>query len=239
MFVAIVAIVLAAVLLPKEIIGGRLYDYMVAGILIVALLETAHTRRHAIISLALGVPAVGLRLLTAHTPDSVQTNSPALILSILFLLFLIWNLLRDLLVGDRLTSERVFGALTAYICIGMLFALLYAHIQYLDPGSFHVPDHMRTAGASEEALMMPVFTYFSFVTLTTLGYGDIAPISEQARTIAWFEAFIGQIYLAVMVGGLVGVFFAEAAQQAARASFGRGRDRRDGEAADGDSDTGE
>jgi hypothetical protein len=238
MFFAFVVIIVAAVLLPEELIGGRLYDYMVAAILIVALVETTRTRRNAIIALVVGLPAIGARLVAANTPDSVSTNSPAVVLSMLFFAFLIWNLVRDLLVGERDTSERVFGALTAYLCMGILFALLYAHIQYLNPESFKIADHLITEATSQESLMMPVFTYFSFVTLTTLGYGDVTPITEQARTIAWFEAFIGQIYLAVMVGGLVGVFFAEAAQQASRALFGRDRDRADGAAADG-TDTGD
>ena len=76
----------------------------------------------------------------------------------------------------------------------------------------------------EKNMMMPVFTYFSFVTLTTLGYGDFVPLTEHTRSLAWIEAMLGQLYLAVLVGGLVGVYFAEAANQAARASFRGGRD---------------
>lgn len=211
MFASISTIILAAVLLPEEIIGGRLYDYMIAAILVVALVETTQTRRDAVIALAVGVPAIAVRLISAHTADRAAINSPALVLSAVFFAFLIWRLLKDLLVGDRATSERVFGALTAYLCIGILFALLYAHIFFFDPDAFRLPEHLKAAGDASEPMMMPVFTYFSFVTFTTLGYGDIVPISEQARTIAWFEAFIGQIYLAVMVGGLVGVFFSERA----------------------------
>ena len=212
MFLSVVTIILVAVLLPEKTIGGRLYDYMVAAILIVTLVETTRSRRHTYVALAVGLPAVCVRLATAHIEDSAVTNSTVLVLTILFFAFLIWNLLHDLLVGDRCTSERVFGALTAYLCIGILFSLLFAHIEFMDPGSFSVPDHLAVAVDAGESRLMPLFTYFSFVTLTTLGYGDIVPISEHARTIAWFEAFIGQIYLAVMVGGLVGVFFSERAK---------------------------
>jgi len=216
MFFAMAAILVAAVVLPEEIIGGRLYDYMVTGILLVALVETTRSRRHGIIALLFGVPAIGARLAFSYSDDTVAINSTVLGLSALFFAFLIWNLLRDLLMGHRSTSERVFGALTAYLCIGILFALIFAHIQYRDPEAFRIPEYLLPGSTQSEALMVPVFTYFSFVTMTTLGYGDVVPITEQARSIAWMEAIIGQLFLAVMVGGLVGIFFADAAQRAGR-----------------------
>ena len=58
-------------------------------------------------------------------------------------------------------------------------------------------------------MQLPTFTYFSFVTMTTLGYGDITPVTENARTLAWLEALIGQLYLAVMVAGFVAVHISE------------------------------
>jgi len=63
--------------------------------------------------------------------------------------------------------------------------------------------------ASEESSQLNVFTYFSFVTMTTLGYGDVTPISEHARTLAWLEALLGQLYLAVMVAGFVAMHISE------------------------------
>ena len=61
----------------------------------------------------------------------------------------------------------------------------------------------------QEANLFPLFTYFSFVTLSTLGYGDISPIAEHARTLCWFEALLGQLYLAVMVAGFVAMHISE------------------------------
>lgn len=224
MFVTMVAIITAAVLLPEQIIGGRLYDFMVAGILFVALLETARSRRRTLVALAVGVPAIAVRLYFSYVEDSAASNVTVLALSAVFLAFLIWAFLRDLLAGERDTSERVFAALTAYLCIGLLFALIYAHIYFRDPSAFRVPDGLVPTGGGSESLTVPSFTYFSFVTLTTLGYGDFVPLSEQARSLAWLEAIIGQLYLAVMVGGLVGVFFAEATKQAGRATFHAGQE---------------
>ena len=71
------------------------------------------------------------------------------------------------------------------------------------PGSFHLPDTLETANKLEEALLGNFF-YHSFVTLTTLGYGDIQPKSQPARFFCIIEAIIGQFYLVVIVAGIVG-----------------------------------
>jgi hypothetical protein len=227
MFFAIVIVIVAAVLLPEQVIGGRLYDYMVALILIIAVIETTATPRTRLLGLIIGIPAIGARLVYAESVDSNVFGGGVLLLNAVFFVFLIWNLLRDLLKGDRSTSERVFGALMAYLCIGVVFALIYAHAFYRDPGCFRIPADLIPEGPYTEAMMMPVFTYFSFVTMTTLGYGDFVPLTEHTRSLAWIEAMIGQLYLAVMVGGLVGVAFAEATKQAPIASWGGKRNDTD------------
>lgn len=104
-----------------------------------------------------------------------------------------------------MTSEKIFGALCAYLFIGVTFALLYAHIEFRQPGvyAFSVPNQVALDSASSEVGLVPIFIYYSFVTLTTLGYGDITPLTDAARTLAWIEALLGQLYLAVMVAGFV------------------------------------
>jgi hypothetical protein len=76
-------------------------------------------------------------------------------------------------------------------------------MEFRQPGSFATSQEVFEADARQESNLFPLFTYFSFVTLTTLGYGDITPVAEHARTLAWFEALVGQLYLAVMVAGFV------------------------------------
>lgn len=132
-------------------------------------------------------------------------NTTLVTVTALFLGFLIWNLLHDLARSDRRTSERIFGALCAYVFIGLLFAAVYTHMEFRQPGTFSLPQAATLEGLARESSLFPIFTYFSFVTLTTLGYGDITPVAEHARTLAWFEALVGQLYLAVMVAGFVAV----------------------------------
>jgi hypothetical protein len=81
-------------------------------------------------------------------------------------------------------------------------------IEGFRPGSFDISPKLVTGG--EVARPLPhVLTYFSFVTLTTVGYGDISPVSSATRTFAWIEAITGQFYLAVIVAGLVSLLVAK------------------------------
>jgi hypothetical protein len=208
-FVALIAVILVDALAPNAFARGRLADLMVAAVLLAALFETVRSRHNPIWAMALGVPAVVVRLVAAFRPDTTAQNTTVLSLTAVFFVFLIWNLLHDLNEGDRSTSEKIFGALCAYVFIGLLFALIFAHLEYRDPGSFYISNDLLAERAANESSQLNIFTYFSFVTMTTLGYGDITPISEHARTLAWLEALIGQLYLAVMVAGFVAVHFGE------------------------------
>ncbi len=108
------------------------------------------------------------------------------------------------------TADTVFGGICGYLLIGLVWSSIFSIIEHLTPGAF-VIDGVAVSGLSEPTpgrRTFPQLTYFSFVTLTTLGYGDVAPITPQARTLSWLEAGAGQIYLAVLVARLVGLHIA-------------------------------
>jgi hypothetical protein len=212
-FIALLVVTLVDALAPDVFARGRFADLMVAAVLVAALIETVRARRNAVAALLLGVPAIALRVTSAFTVDSMPMNTTVVSVTIVFIGFLIWNLLHDLAKGDRPTNERIFGALCAYVFIGLLFALIYAHMEYRQPGSFATSQALFAEDALVEANLFPIFTYFSFVTLTTLGYGDISPIAEHARTLAWFEALVGQLYLAVMVAGFVAIHISQSMKE--------------------------
>jgi len=104
-------------------------------------------------------------------------------------------LLAQVFRSGRVTHVRIQGAIAAYLLLGSAYAHGYHIAEILHPGSFSVP----TGGM----LSAVDWTYFSFVTLTTVGYGDITPLQPIARTLAVGEALSGQLYLAVMIARLV------------------------------------
>ena len=99
--------------------------------------------------------------------------------------------------------ERLASALSLYLLFGLIFALVFAVIAELLPGSFHF-----SAARSTDSAIRPLadMIYFSYVTLATLGYGDIVPLSPSAKGLAILEAIVGQIYLVVVVARLVSLY---------------------------------
>lgn len=110
------------------------------------------------------------------------------------------SLLQYITESETVTRNVLFSAMVAYLMLGILFSFIYNCIFILEPASFELPAAMAT--------QMWVFIYFSFVTLTTLGYGDISPLTELSGAVAIVEAIIGQFYLVVVVAWLVGMHVA-------------------------------
>ncbi len=120
-------------------------------------------------------------------------------LGILALAFLAALLLRQVFREGPITSDRIQGAIAVYLLLGVIWGLGYQTLDVLLPGSIQVPG---TRGGSLHVLNHTLM-YFSFVTLTTLGYGDITPVHPFARSVAMAEALVGQLYPAILIGRLV------------------------------------
>jgi Ion channel len=105
------------------------------------------------------------------------------------------------LARPTVTVQSIFGALSAYMILGLMFAALYAAIQHLGGGGFF---------AQGQPADTQTFQYFSFTTLTTLGYGDFTAAGSGGRAIAVLEALTGQVFLATLVARLVAAFRAPA-----------------------------
>lgn len=103
----------------------------------------------------------------------------------------------------RLTIDGIFATVAAYLMVALLFAQLYLLMLTWNPDSFALP---VAAADRPSHLLQNDMTYFSLVTLATVGYGDILPRSETARMMAMIEAVVGQFYVAVVVAAFVGMF---------------------------------
>jgi len=96
------------------------------------------------------------------------------------------------------TRHRIHGAVCAYLLFGLMWAAAYAFVALVVPQPFSGATH-----AGDSQALIAHFVYFSFVTLTTVGYGDIAAVHPLARTLVTMEALTGQLYPAIIIGGLV------------------------------------
>jgi hypothetical protein len=151
---------------------------------------------------------IGIILAASELVISVANAvRPALVFQLLsrgiavaFCALSLWFVLRHIFRENRIDANRIIGAVCAYLLLGILLAILNMFVYQLVPDSFlGIPDSLE----DERSLDL---IYYSFVTMTTLGYGDIAPVGPLARALAYFGAIAGQFYLAILVGMAVGQF---------------------------------
>jgi len=167
--------------------------------------------RHGVrLALLLGLPAVvgGLLALVWDEPSTIVV-ALTFVFTLGFLVAVIVILQRHIMTSDRVSGDTLRGAVCIYVLLGIGWAIVYRFVGFLEPNAFSIADHFVDQGRS-----LALHFYFSFVTLTSLGYGDISPISPLARTLAWLEALTGQIYVALSVARLVSMYIADRGNRA-------------------------
>jgi len=181
--------------------GSYLLALILTAVLFAAVYVMSHNKRVLIITSALMAPVLVLRwildFVTFHEVLLLLFDIFAVVFFLYFLIFLAKMILKE----TAITLDVVLGAVCVYLLIGLTWGIAYRIIFLLLPHAFHVPAFMVVTRERP-----PDFIYYSFVTLTTLGYGDITPVAVFARTLSWFEAVLGQIYLTVFIARFVGIY---------------------------------
>lgn len=189
-------------------------------VLLPALLSLLDDRRLRVVAVMAGIPVMLLVVISnlvpaagLHVPRVVARAGTAA-----YMLLVVFAILRLLVTTIEVTLDEVVGAFVGYLMVGVLFSELYCVALMLDPQAISgdaddtpvAAAAVTESGSSNPDLRIGMerwnrAQYFSFVTLTTVGYGDLHPRTPLARILAVFEAITGQFYLAVMVAGLVGI----------------------------------
>ncbi len=168
-------------------------------------------RHHALSMLAAGIVIFSLTLgsVIAHR-EWIPFQLGA---QILFLSYMLWVVMRAVFSAKVVTGDILCGAVCAYLLTGVVAGLVFVEIEFFVPGSFRVSNWGSSAAAQQASFINDPgwLLYFSFVTLTTVGYGDVLPDSSIARSASVAVAVIGQILLMVMIARLVGINVVQAA----------------------------
>jgi hypothetical protein len=167
-------------------------------------------RRRNIMAWALAVPAIAQRFMIPFVPSHSLYLSGAILWLLLFG-YITWNELRAVLRQREVTREVISMSISTYLLMGLTWGLFYLVLHDLQPNAFS----FGTAGPTTEQQSIPVLIYFSLTTLSTIGFGDITPITLQARYTAVAEGITGQFYLAILVARLVGIQMSQSASQIA------------------------
>jgi hypothetical protein len=157
-----------------------------------------------VVALLLAIPMFGGRWANYFYTDPVLLEIDYSF-GAMFFLFNAITISSYVLRQKNVTHDMIFGAVCGYLLVGVSWAFTYSFLAFFEPESFS----MAASGPTNEGDVLPDFFYYSFVTLTTLGYGDITPVGPFARSLSTLEAIIGQIYLTVLVARLVGVHISQ------------------------------
>ena len=201
----VLTIILLSLLLFRPLLPSAVIDSIfLPTIIVAAWLAGGKTRRGLIVTVILGLVAFGLLVfdIVAHEKLRTMMHQPrGLIVGAIVLFLFIYCggvILHSLFKAERVFVNEIIGTFNIYLIMGYAWSYAYLILELFSPGSFlpldSVPPHSVR------------FIYFSFITLTTVGFGDTIPATPLAETLVIFEAIIGQFYVAVVVAYLVAMY---------------------------------
>ena len=204
MLAALLFFLVASPLLAQVVAVSLLLDIGLTAVLLTGIYVISGNPRFAVVGVALALP------MFATTWAPTLAASPAVVVvsdccGAVLLGMLCAVILRHVFTARKVSFDIVLGSFVGYLLAALAWAFAYKIIAGFDAGAFAFPDAMPDDRRF-------IFSYFSFVTITTLGYGDITPLSGPARAFAMGEAIVGQMYLVVLVSRLVGLHTAQAAR---------------------------
>ena len=176
------------------------FSLLIAAVLLLVFEDKEH--RRALIALA---TAAFLGVWTSHWLGGLGSRMllvTAHLVAACFFSFAMYGILRAIL-AKQASGDAIFGAVCGYLLLGIIWTLLYSAAETAFPGSFclRASDGTQVMSARPDRCTL---SYYSFITLATVGYGDVTPTTQLTQTLAWMEAITGQFYLAILVAGLVG-----------------------------------
>jgi hypothetical protein len=205
MLLALILLIVVHPLVHEALTARVLVDVLLTFVFFAAFLVIFPQRHLQLVAVVLGLPT-----LAGAWTEYVVPGLPRLpllisfhVCAVLMLGFTVAVILQTIHSAEEVTQDSVYGAFCGYLLVGVVFGHLYCILEALAPGSFHtIPE--AAAQLRDDRHCLSLLTYFSLVTLTSVGYGDIIPGSSASRALAVAEAIMGQFYIAVLISELIG-----------------------------------
>ncbi|NLX48482.1 MAG: two pore domain potassium channel family protein [Methanospirillum sp.] len=195
-------LLLAAVpLAVTRSVPGLAVDIALNLVLLSGILSMRRERALLGVALLLGVPALVSRWVVALLPSGSPDLLTVLVPVSFFAFFTVF-LLRAVVTADTVTGDVIAGALSVYLLLGLTWSFVYQAVAMVDPGAFSLGAAFAAAGPAD----WNDWIYYSFITLATVGYGDITAVAPSAQFFAYAEAVTGVLYVAVLVAQLVSAY---------------------------------
>ena len=195
LFATQVSLVVLFPYLAKPGLSTIIFRLLSALVFVAAVYAVSDKRRQWITGLFLAVPAAVLNAWVTFHPGSSALAVLSLVSTLIFLGFTMIVLLRAVLRTETVTRDTIYGALSVYFLMAFVWGIAYLLLETLEPGGLSM-DSVRHPNHRVDRFDC---MFYSFVTLTSLGYGDMVPISAQCRSLSILEAVSGIMYVAVLV----------------------------------------
>jgi voltage-gated potassium channel len=218
LLVAIIGLIVVRAVLGDSVAAPLLFSFAMLAVVLVALYTIqvdelvgdreallVERRRRTIAGWTLAIAATFERVMVWIAPSHTLYVTGAFCY-LIFFAYITFQLLRGVLRQRDITRETISMSISVYLLMGLTWGFLFALIYDRHPQAFSFAG--STTPLSERTIF-PTLTYFSFTTLSTIGYGDIAPVMMQARYAAVAEGITGQFYLAILVARLVGIYMSQ------------------------------
>jgi hypothetical protein len=189
--------------------GGVRFSILLSLVLIAAIYVNSVRRWLLIVGVLIGgsaIAATAAGQATGSEPAILIARSLGLALLGMTTLLMLNTLMHE----ERVSRDTIIGGICVYLLFGLCFAMAHLVAFSLDPGALLRDGMPLEQAVGDASARSASILYFSFVTLTTLGFGDIAPVGELTETLTIAEAIIGQLYVAIFIARLVGLYIAGA-----------------------------
>lgn len=202
LLVALVVLLMVVPLFEGYLIDRLLLQIAVTALLLVALVTNRRPRPLFVGGLILALIAVPIAWTSFFVKLEYLFIASCILQSLFFVLLALWLLfyvMRQL----EVTVQSIFGAISVYLLLGLAWAMMYWAVDRSSFESLEFAERLTIGRGDEEVVRFSQLVYFSFVTMSTLGYGDIVPRTPVAQTLAWTQSVTGQFYLAILVARLI------------------------------------
>ena len=200
LFLSILILIVVAPFLTETVHGRVLVQAVQVLVLIASVAAVGRTTMPFVIALLLGIPAFVFQSgITFGYGDPQTFRIWSSVFHGAFYLVAVVYLLRYVFSPDVMTDDKLFGAASVYLMLGILFAYAYLVVQVLDPGAFG-------ARAGERSRSFYELLYMSFGVITSNGPGDVTPVGAKVRSIVILEQIVGVLYVAILIARLAGIY---------------------------------